>query len=122
MALHLRFKADRIFSEWFRPSDDLMALIEAESQPWACAHDADAGRKIRLDDGVHMGQMLYEMLHENGYTESTVAVSAVAEKVGLSRQRVSALLNARRIMPETLERIAKALGVPVKELRKKPKG
>jgi plasmid maintenance system antidote protein VapI len=82
---------------------------------------------MELDEVVAMadepddGLLLRDNLIRLGFKETTVKVSEVAERVGLSRQRVSALLNARRIMPETIERIAKGLGVSPKELTKKPK-
>lgn len=74
-----------------------------------------------MADDANDGYLLRENLIRLGYSETTVRVGDVAEKVGLTRQRVSALLNARRIMPETFAKLAKGLGVKPSELQKPPK-
>lgn len=85
--LHVRFKADRIFNEWFKPSGALLALIEAEARPWT----------TECDDNVHSGLL--------GAKEKSLATFAE-----LSRQFSD---DAAKVNPTEVQAIAYATGMRV---------
>ncbi len=73
------------------------------------------------------GEVLAENLMRLGYVRTIVAATdvtkVVTERLGkhertISRQRLSAMLNAIHIRPETIETLAKGLGVKAAELMK----
>jgi DNA-binding Xre family transcriptional regulator len=74
------------------------------------------------------GELLEHNLVRLGYGAVTIRHSEVARKVSeatgrpMSRQRIAALTNARRIEPETLATIAAALGVEPADLLRPPPG
>ena len=59
-------------------------------------------------------------INEKKYTvalaNSGLTVKQFAERAGLTRQRIYAILNSKRVTSETAGRIAKALGVDVTEI------
>lgn len=89
--------------------------------------DAMARPKPAGDD-IPDGQLMTENLIRLGYSETTVKTAEVARLVTenaerpMTRQRVSALLNSRRISPAMWQAVADGIGVDVKELRRRPKG
>jgi hypothetical protein len=90
------------------------ALTEAE-------HMARKG--LELPDKP-IGPLLVANLFRLGYADIVVRSAEVAklvtEKTGrrITRQRVSALMNAVRVEPETIELLAQGLGVKAAELIK----
>jgi hypothetical protein len=79
-------------------------------------------RKTRDVIDQPIGPLLLWNLYRLGYADIVARSSEVAELVakkagkGITRQRISALMNAVRIEPETIELIAKGLGVKPAEL------
>lgn len=75
------------------------------------------------DDPI--GPLIMVNLLRLGHADIVVRASElsrlVAEKTGksMSRQRISAMMNAVRVEPETIEALAKGLGVKPSELTKK---
>lgn len=73
-------------------------------------------------DDRPIGPVLAANLARLGYTETTIRTSEIArlvrERTGkkMSRQRISAILNAVRVNPGTIETLAMALGVSPNEL------
>jgi hypothetical protein len=69
---------------------------------------------------AHMGRVLAENLVRLGWAERIVRVRAqeICDRMegGMVRQRINALLGAETIRPETLKRIADAIGVKPDEL------
>jgi plasmid maintenance system antidote protein VapI len=69
---------------------------------------------------VHMGRVLAENLVRLGWAERIVRVRAqeICDRMegGMVRQRINALIGAETIRPETLKRIADAIGVKAEEL------
>jgi hypothetical protein len=96
------------------------------------ALEPEMARKKAHEDtpAAPMGPTLAANLERLGFAESVIKTTEVAklvrEKTGkpMSRQRIAALLNAVRITDQTLELIAKGLGVHPRELTRetKPKG
>jgi hypothetical protein len=81
--------------------------------------------KVKTNPGdPPAGTVLAENLIRLGYADVVVRTTEVArlvtEKTGhaMSRQRIAHLLNAVRINPETIEVLAKGLGVEPMELTK----
>ncbi len=76
-------------------------------------------------DDTPVGPLLVRNLHRLGYADIVVRSAEIArlvsEKTGksISRQRVAQLMNAVRVEPETIELLAKGLGVKASELTKK---
>jgi hypothetical protein len=72
-----------------------------------------------------VGPIIAENLIRLGFVEQVVQTATVAklvtEKTGspMSRQRVSAILNAVRVKPSTVARLAKGIGVKPEELTKR---
>ncbi len=85
-----------------------------------------AKKKVETDEA--MGPVLAENLYRLGYGDIVIRHAEVARKVAedtgreFSRQRVAAILNAVRVEPETVEMLAKAIGVKPAELLRRPKG
>ena len=81
----------------------------------------------KLSNPEPMGPVLAENLVRLGYADVVVRSAEIARMVSeatgrsMSRQRVSALLNAVRVEPSTIELIAKGLGVDPSELTKRSK-
>jgi xanthine dehydrogenase iron-sulfur cluster and FAD-binding subunit A len=73
------------------------------------------------------GTILKENLLRLGFYEKVIRTTEIAQKVkentgkSMSRQRVANLLNAIRINPETIQTLAKGLGVKPEELTRLPK-
>lgn len=73
-------------------------------------------------DDKPIGPTLARNLYRLGYADivvrSTDLAKLVSEKTGksITRQRISAMMNAVRIEPDTIETLAKALGVKPSEL------
>jgi hypothetical protein len=73
-----------------------------------------------------MGTILFENLERLGYVDRVARSAEIArlvkEKTGrsITRQRVQQLLNAVKISPETIELLARGLGVKPTDLTKKP--
>ena len=73
-----------------------------------------------------IGPILEANLVRLGYAEMVVRSTEVAKKVTertgkkISRQRISALLNAVNVEPATIELLAEGLGVKPSELVRKP--
>lgn len=74
-----------------------------------------------------IGRIIAANLIRLGFSDRVIRTTEVArlvtEKTGkrMSPQRVSGILNADRVTPETIERLAKGLGVKPEELTRKPK-
>jgi hypothetical protein len=71
------------------------------------------------------GELLEHNLVRLGYGATVIRTAEIARLVSasgrpMSRQRIAALVNARRIEPETIEAIAKGLGVAATELIQPP--
>lgn len=90
-------------------------------------------KKVHVESEEPMGPILEANLVRLGYGQMVVMTTRIAEIVAnstgkpMSRQRISALLNAVRIEPQTIATLAKALGVKPAELTRplakaKPKG
>jgi transcriptional regulator with XRE-family HTH domain len=100
--------------EWFHPGPDLLRFIEHNSRGWS--------RRKREGDGA----VLFDNLVRLGYGQTEYKTAEIAKLVGertekkMSRQRVSAILNAVRVTPETIATLAKALRVKPAELTRKP--
>ena len=47
---------------------------------------------------------------------SSLTVGQAAERAGMSRQRLSVIINSKRITPQAAGKVAKALGVDVTEI------
>ena len=82
-----------------------------------------ARKKVEPDPNPKpIGPILARNLERLGYVDKVIRVGEIAEKVraksskGFSRQRMSQILNAVRVENETLELIAKGLGVKVADL------
>lgn len=79
------------------------------------------GRKKSI---TPMGPILAKNFKRLGYEDSTVRVTEIAEKVkaktgrAMSRQRISAILNAVSVSEETIKLLADAIGVKPEELTK----
>jgi hypothetical protein len=84
-----------------------------------------AKKKAEADGPV--GPLLAANLYRLGYGDIVIRNADVArlvsEKTGqsFSRQRVASILNAVRVEPETIELLAKAIGVKPAELTKRTK-
>lgn len=69
-----------------------------------------------------VGPLLFKNFVRLGYGSMVVRAADIAEQVTkktgkrISRQRISAITNAVRVEPETIELIAKGLGVKKEEL------
>lgn len=85
------------------------------------------GRKVgrkKANPGTDkpVGPLLVKNLHRLGFADVVVrsaeVARLVAEKTGrpMSRQRIASMMNAVRVEPETLDTLAKALGVKVADL------
>lgn len=48
--------------------------------------------------------------------ESGLAMAELAERAGLSRQRIHTILNSKKVTPQTVGKIARGLGVKVTEI------
>lgn len=48
--------------------------------------------------------------------ESGLTMGELAERAGLSRQRVHMIINSKKVTPQAVGKIAKALGVKVTEI------
>lgn len=87
----------------------------------------EMARRNTSDSTPPDGSVLAENLIRLGYAETVVRTTEIArlvtEKTGksMSRQRIASLLNAITIRPETIEQLAKGLGVDPKELTKRSK-
>lgn len=74
------------------------------------------------ENPVPDGTVLKENLYRLGFYEKVIRTTEIAHRVSektgksMSRQRVANLLNAIRISPETIQAIAKGLGVKPEEL------
>ncbi|WP_422930129.1 helix-turn-helix domain-containing protein [Singulisphaera sp. PoT] len=85
-----------------------------------------ARKKVAVDEPI--GPLLAQNLYRLGYGDIVIRSAdiarLVAQKTGesFSRQRVSSILNAVRVEPETIELLASALGVSPDELTKKQEG
>ena len=73
------------------------------------------------------GKILAYNLKRLGYSEEVIKMAEIARLVTektekkMSRQRISTILNAIRVTPETFELIARAIGVKPAELKRLPK-
>lgn len=82
-----------------------------------------ARKEIEIGDKP-VGPRLVKNLFELGYADIVVRSAEIArivsERTGkkLTRQRISALMNAVRVEPETIELLAKGLGVKPADLLK----
>jgi hypothetical protein len=82
-----------------------------------------ARKEIEIDERP-VGPRLVKNLFKLGYADIVVRSAEIArivsERTGrkLTRQRVSALMNAVRVEPETIELLAKGLGVKPADLLK----
>lgn len=82
-----------------------------------------AKKKVEVSEPI--GPVLAENLYRLGYGDIVIrnaeVARLVAEKTGqsFSRQRVASILNAVRVEPETIELLARALGVKAEELTKR---
>jgi hypothetical protein len=82
----------------------------------------DMARKAAEGRDKPIGPLLVKNLYRLKFADIVVRsgeiATLVSEKTGkpISRQRVSQLMNAVRVEPETLEMLAKGLGVKVAEL------
>jgi hypothetical protein len=89
--------------------------------------EGSAMAKKKAETGEPIGPLLADNLYRLGYGDIVIRSAEVArlitEKTGqnFSRQRVSQLLNAVRVEPETIELLAQAVGVKPHELTKKNK-
>lgn len=134
---HLRLKSPNINGvqfEQFQPAPELLDYIGV-----ACGPETDFGpvqlmlpkdwgkpprpRRVRPAPGEPgMGPILRMNFCRLGYSDLVVRVGEVADKVTantgkkMTKQRVSGLLNAVRATPETIETLARGLGVEVSEL------
>jgi hypothetical protein len=83
--------------------------------------------KKKAESNEPIGPLLAENLYRLGYGDIVIRNAEIArlvtEKTGqsFSRQRVASILNAVRVEPETIELVAKAIGVKVTELTKRSK-
>ena len=81
--------------------------------------------KKRAETVEPIGPLLANNLYRLGYGDIVIRSAEIArlitERTGqnFSRQRVSQLLNAVRVEPETIELVAKAIGVKAGELTKR---
>jgi hypothetical protein len=82
----------------------------------------DMAKKSAAGRDKAMGPIIARNLYRLGYGEMNVKSGEVAAKVSektgkpISRQRISQMMNAARIEPDTIEMLAKGLGVKVSEL------
>jgi hypothetical protein len=82
-----------------------------------------ARKEIEIDERP-VGPRLVKNLFKLGYADIVVRSAEIArivsERTGrkLTRQRISALMNAVRVEPETIELLAKGLGVKPADLLK----
>lgn len=82
---------------------------------------AMAKARKRVEDRP-IGPILERNLHRLGHADIQVRVSKLSDLIKkrtgftMSRQRLSAIMNAVRVEPETIEVIAKAIGVSPDEL------
>ena len=87
--------------------------------------EADMTRRSTSDNQPPDGSVLAENLVRLGFAETVVRTTEIArlvsEKTGkpMSRQRIANLLNAINIRQETINQLAKGLGVDPKELTKR---
>ena len=90
--------------------------------------EKEMARRSTSDSTPPDGSVLAENLIRLGYAETVVRTTEIArlvsEKTGkpMSRQRIANLLNAINIRQETIDQLAKGLGVDPKELMKRPGG
>lgn len=135
--MHARFDHLRRRGEWFEPGDDLLDYIKHNATPWSGQELAGIDRPdeywksvARPPESVSGGHVPIAFLIVNnllrlGFADIVVRSSElsalVAEKTGkpVSRQRISAIMNAVRVEPETIEAIAKGIGVKPAELTRK---
>jgi DNA-binding Xre family transcriptional regulator len=136
MACHRKFAHLRVRGEWFRPAAELLDYIEHHATPWdgpeAVGRDKPDGYWERgerpswkeKDSCTPVGPVLERNLFRLGKADIVVRSTEIAKDVTastgipMSRQRISALMNAVHIEPETIEMIAKALKVKPSELLK----
>jgi hypothetical protein len=84
-----------------------------------------AKKKVGTDEPI--GPLVAENLYRLGYGDIVIRNAEIArlvsEKTGqsFSRQRVASILNAVRVEPETIELVAKAIGVKPAELTRRSK-
>lgn len=53
---------------------------------------------------------------EIALANSGLTMGALAERAGLSRQRIHAILNSKKATPQAVGKVARALGVDVTEI------
>jgi hypothetical protein len=133
-AHHQRFAHLRVRGEWFRPDAELLEYIEHHATPWSGPATVGVDRpdeywtraerrswKERTTSSP-TGPVLVKNLLRLGLADIVVRSAEIArditEKSGkpMSRQRISALMNAVVVEPSMIEMIAKSIGVKPSEL------
>lgn len=63
-----------------------------------------------------MGLTIDDRKYAVALANSGLTVGQAAERAGMSRQRLSVIINSKRITPQAAGKVAKALGVDVTEI------
>lgn len=89
--------------------------------------EGEMARKKSHEGDIPTGDVIAENLVRLGYADQVIRVSEIAslilERTGkkVSRQRIANILGSLRVYPDTVEMLAKGLGVKPEELTKPPK-
>lgn len=122
--LHVRFRASRMYGEWFKPTPELLAVIEKESVSFDSVSTEEIKLVYRRAQGEHERATLG--LDVNGprlrelRKNRRKSVSALAAQAGISHQFLGFIEHGkRRPLPPVFDRICDALGLEGDEDRKK---
>jgi hypothetical protein len=90
--------------------------------------EGEMARKKAHEGDIPSGDVIAENLARLGYADQVIRLSEIAQRIGdttgkkVSRQRIANILGSLRVYPDTVEMLAKGLGVKAEELTKRPKG
>jgi hypothetical protein len=124
--LHAHFSHRRLNREWFAPGQEIDEFIVANCREWHSSEDAEPKPRewsIPLGSCENpVGPLVAECLLRLGYADIVPKASKIAglvsKKTGktMTRQRISALMNAVHVEPETIQMLADSLGVEPEDL------